>query len=259
MEDPDLIARLYPVFEDPYYADALDSLRLNRSRLEQDPIPCLELRFSNPPKKGSGFSIGTEDENDIILKKIPHVSRHQCDIKFEKSFDNLVWWLVVRDYGSENGTSVTYDGKGGNPRKDSRWIVGHHDILKDKKIVIEFNTHLKFEIVVAHYEVMSPEHTANVEYLQSRTLATAPGNSLVARPNSARPRSTTPSAQDEVLLDCRKLGHGTFSVVRLCWDVNSGAYFAVKEPKTGEFDFQMWKKESAILRRISHVSFEWLH
>jgi hypothetical protein len=73
--------------------------------------PGLELTFNHGPKASKGFVIGTDPNScDIVLPKLPHISRFHCAVTFDTQRR-----LILRDLSS-NGTIVTYDDKGGESR-----------------------------------------------------------------------------------------------------------------------------------------------
>ena len=136
MGDTDLIARLYP-FDDhlgyaayaiehsPRYVPPRISRQIDleakwnrRARGSTEPpetyddverLPCLELRFSFPPKNSRGFTSGTSEPCDFLIP-IDGISRYHFVLTYKKLADGY-YRLIVRDPGSTHGTKVTTTGK----------------------------------------------------------------------------------------------------------------------------------------------------
>lgn len=164
----DLIACLYPFREvGPRYAHRAISSPHNRARvlfIKDDSelagvLPfgvSLQLAFSNGPKFGSGFVLGTDPNScDIVLPPLPTVSRRHCYLTFDAERR-----LILRDC-STNGTIVEFDGRGGERRRHFTWILSGHEVPDaTKRIVIEIDAYLKFEVVI-------PKPSSRIEYSEN--------------------------------------------------------------------------------------------
>lgn len=89
--------------------------------------------------------LGTDANScDIVLPLTKGVSRCHWYLTFDEERR-----VVVRDCSS-NGTTVTFDGKGGEKRRHFTWILGGHRVPGDAKtIFIRLHAVLKFQIVLA--------------------------------------------------------------------------------------------------------------
>ncbi|CAI4212281.1 unnamed protein product [Parascedosporium putredinis] len=110
------------------------------------PAPALQLRFSHKPKSHLGFLLGTDASAcDIVLPKLPGISRRHCYITFDTESR-----LVLRDT-SKNGTAVWYDHHSNGDRRGASWVLssggsyGFPDSVR--RIVIDIQT-VRFQIVV---------------------------------------------------------------------------------------------------------------
>ena len=180
MTDTDIIASIYP-FED-YAGNGEAVVRdiENQHRListqpivaEDDSSPPnyhgagLALRFSQPPRVGNGFVFGYGLDCDIILPHLPGIGVHHFAITFDEQYR-----IVVKDLDSTGGTEVTFNGHGSGRLREFSWVVGG-DILSQlyTEIVINVNDILKFQIVVADHDIMSPLYIYNVDRLQAVSL-----------------------------------------------------------------------------------------
>ncbi|EQL35564.1 serine/threonine protein kinase [Blastomyces dermatitidis ATCC 26199] len=135
-----------------------------------------------------------------------------------------------------NGTTVFYDGKGGEKRRNFTWILGDPTANQFKQIVFR------------------NELTASTELffgglgLQSRT-PTAPVSGAQTPP------------QDPILIKRGFLGAGGFGTVTHRWDVSTGLECACKKPH-GPLDplvQEYWKKEIKIMGQIKHENIVKFH
>lgn len=88
-------------------------------------LPCIELRFSDPPRTSAGLVFGTDPTtSDVILPGLKGISRRHFALTYKIKFDDGRDRLIVRDLGSTYGTIVKYDGKGDRLRSKFDWIIG---------------------------------------------------------------------------------------------------------------------------------------
>jgi hypothetical protein len=204
MEDTDVIAYLYPYYDEKepstyaiqtiemddscprlvkpkHVLPPLPTQRSRRSRAPTEPLeeeqhkpldrlPCLKFRFSHGPRTSHGFVFGKDEvTSDVVLPDLPAISNCHYTLTFEKNFQDVdkdvdEYRLVLRDLGSFNKIIVQYDGKGGEPRRNFRWILSGHDAVKRVgKIVIAIPPTLKFQLVVASHVTTSPMYIDKVK------------------------------------------------------------------------------------------------
>ncbi|KAL2064731.1 hypothetical protein VTL71DRAFT_3869 [Oculimacula yallundae] len=266
MEDPNLIACLFP--EDPYTMNAIlngpsRELRILRqaeivlpkysrgsrestasaSATEEEDKHAglkshlrLQLDFDPGPKANLGFTIGT-DANlcDIVLEKQSRVSRKHCYLTFDSQRR-----LILVDYSS-HGTTIKYNGKGGEERTHFTWILSDLP-QKIEKITIEIGK-IKLRIVPSMHEA----HPLLYEQKVDRFLREVTVDDDLA--GHFQP------GQTPILITASKLGEGSFGVVRRMWNASTGFEFAAKcfrEKMTAE----MRSKEVSIMRQVSDLKNE---
>ena len=290
MADTDLIARLYPVYENYLGRNTLkknqdrfrrglpfpdDSPRQKQrdpalgqhdreltqppqDRNPDDYLDCLELRFSNGPKTNRGFVFGRDEKCDIVLPAVlMSVSNFHCALTFENDFDDSdEYRVVLRDLGSTSGTVVEYRDQGGEPRRRFRWILSGHRGPHDATITIQLDSILVFRIVVN-----IPRSSHAVVDSINNFLRQRPPESLFAGLDLYVPPRTeaatgahTPNS-GPILLNIKELGRGAFGVATHCWDVSTGREFARKQPLKPlcEEGRRAWREEAKLLSKLSHV------
>ncbi|KJZ70942.1 hypothetical protein HIM_09646 [Hirsutella minnesotensis 3608] len=288
MADADLIACLYPA-DDSGVGYSFDTVSMNKSRsapplltlpslktsyhqsrgdrestepTEETQIPsyfyqpCLQWRFSHGPQTDIGLVFGWDPNSDIVLPHMTGISFHHGALTFDA--ENRP---IFKDLGSSTGTTVSYDTEGGDQiRRDFTWILGGHKIPQEKKlIIINLNQHLRFKIVVSRHETASQTYIENVgRFRQGR----ADPEKLLGRLDfTSRPQTEpasgarTPGTGPVTLK--RLVGEGSFGIVTHCWDVSSGAEYALKEPsakaiRERRVDVDAWRREAGIMKKISH-------
>lgn len=197
MEDPNLIACLYPADSDILARSAI-RIRENSARYIAPPEdtqpeygsrestvsqednedknprsqPGLQLTFNTGPKAGQGFIIRTDKNRcDIVLPKLSKISRYYYCLTFDKERR-----LILRDL-SRNGTIITYNGQGGEKRRtiityndkgrEKRyyftWILSGDKAQKFKKIVIQI-AEIKFRIIVSKYKTYLDLYNDNINW-----------------------------------------------------------------------------------------------
>lgn len=124
----------------------------------------LQLSFSHGPKGPLGFMLGRDARRcDIVLPPLPDISRQHCYITFD-----YLRRLIVKDISS-NGTTVTYNGMGGEPRRDYTWIIGGDEIADGaSEIVLHINHRLRFLIVVSWHREESELYPDKVSHFLKR-------------------------------------------------------------------------------------------
>ncbi|EFY84484.1 CAMK family protein kinase [Metarhizium acridum CQMa 102] len=238
-----------------------------------DYSPGLRLGFDDERKFSHGIVIGTSPQCDIVLPKrdsLRGIAPYQCTITFDEQGR-----LILKDVqnpedqrrrmkgraASTPGTAVTYDGKGGEKRCTFTWILGGHEFIADNQpIVIELHKHLKFQIVVARYDIHSPMYKENVARFLSGPAQSVDDLSLsqlglwnmsstAEQSGVQTPSEPLPPSKDVILLEYGELGRGAFAVVIRVWNVSTGVEYASKEPlKKGHWE--VLKGEINLLKTI---------
>lgn len=288
MEDPNLVACLYPYGEDED-GPATRTIQhpQNRSRYfkvqQQRPSPSwdrssrestvsvlentedvpshryregLLIRFSDELNGDLGVVLGNLGRRSYIF--LPNFNNSISRRHAYLTFDPQERWLILRDC-STVGTIVKYDGQGGEKRRNFQWILGGHEVPDDtKEIIIEFHPYLKFQIVVYKHEKYRDQYFNNID----RFLATVAANAVLpigrlgleSGNSTVVPSGIQSPSQDSILLEQETLGEGSFAIVKLVWDVSTGIWYAAKEPRRKYFNRKRWEAEIGIMRQIRHVS-----
>lgn len=181
----------------------------------QECRPCLELRFSKPPKTRRGLVAGRCPQADLVLPKLKGVS--WCH--FALTFDDLDC-LIVRDLGSTVGTRVIYDGEDGERGHGVDWSARGPDFVKGKAPVIRVLGNLQFELVVPDHELTSQTYLDNVAKFCQETAAAddlCSDLKLQSRTHTELPtpgEACTPSAHIlGPILWKKEIGWGAFAMV----------------------------------------------
>jgi serine/threonine-protein kinase Chk2 len=288
IRDADLIAQVYPYEDDNLFLYARSAIenssrcmppRLPQQQQEEalqgrssrestlppedrnhpDTLPYLEVRFSHAPRTSSGLVFGT-DQNicDVVLPRIERISKRHFALTYKNNFADGCSRLIVRDLGSRHGTIVTYDRKGGKPRSEFDWILdGFDPPNKTKTFIVRLHDNLKFRIVVARHDIISPAYANNVE--RFRQGAANPqdllhGLGLQSGPETERNSRAQTPVRHPILLQLGRIGYGGFGVVSRHWNVSTGEEYACKQPVDRKYDREAWEKEINIMGGISHVS-----
>ncbi|EED22346.1 hypothetical protein TSTA_095950 [Talaromyces stipitatus ATCC 10500] len=119
----------------------------------------LQSTFNPGPRAGPGYILGTDKNScDIVLLKLARISRRHCFFTFDEKRR-----LILQDC-SQNGTIVTYNGKGGEKRRDFKWILSGDRVPEDtENILLEFHNHLKFRIIVPKHETCPDLYAGHVD------------------------------------------------------------------------------------------------
>jgi hypothetical protein len=294
MEDPDLIACLFPVKnrdDGPKGRHTWEAIYMSENRSRYIPpripphIPLQGGTKSAYRSRESTVSLEDAEDQDANYASYPGLqltfnlgpkagwglvfgTDPNCDIVLPQlslisrrhcalTFD-AHRRLILRDF-STNGTIVTYDDKGRETRRCFTWILGGHDVPRDtRKIAIEIQG-IKFQIIVSTHDTHLDLYNANVD----RFLQKASANDelplgvlgIQSTSSTAAPSGAHTPSQGPIRLRQEKLGKGAFAVVRRFWDVSTGFEYAYKEPRDkSKFDRKAWEKEADIMGQISHVS-----
>lgn len=135
--------------------------------------PALRLRFDDLRKNRIGFVIGTSSSADIVLPKLQtlnSLASRQCALTFDEQRR-----LVVKDLcrnGRSSGTAVTYGGQDHQAQSQSTWIISGNRFSTDNQpIVLSLHDNLKFQIVVAQYDIDAAAYQENVSQFHQRVSA----------------------------------------------------------------------------------------
>lgn len=189
------------------------------------------LRFSRRPKTDRGFVFGRNSENcDCVLPAFHGISNTHFVITFDESHR-----LVLDDF-STTGTMVTYNGQGGERRRNFRWIIGEDEFVLDKRILVTISS-ITFEVVVPHYD------RPVLAYEQNRLAWTDRRFDWITAPALTHP-----------LLIRSYLGDGGFGWVYRVWNASSGSSYAEKTAKSQSGAREALQKEINVMRSISHAS-----
>ncbi|KAL8403179.1 hypothetical protein RB594_008443 [Gaeumannomyces avenae] len=290
MADTDLIARVYPYAEkrrtevpeatleafktSPGCFDPLGQLseRWSASRRERestepldtqngpvlDTLPYVELRLSDTPRFRSGFLFGWGQNNDVVLPQIRGVGRHHFTLTFDGEKRP-----IVKDWGSLNGTQVTYGSQGHGARSGFQWIVGGHKIpFKKQPIVVTALARalVRLQIVVVPHNVASLAYIDKVDQLLQSTAAATEdllsGLNIANRSDTQRPTGA-PKLETGPIHIRKRLGEGSFASVAHYWDVSTGEEYALKKPsaeavRARRVRINAWRNEAHIMNLIRH-------
>ncbi|KAH6632482.1 kinase-like domain-containing protein [Chaetomium tenue] len=222
-----------------------------------DALPYVELRLSDTPQFRSGFVFGCGPDSDVVLPNNRGVGYHHFSLTFDDKKR-----LIVKDWGSLNGTQVTYGKQGHGVRRRFQWILGGHRILFLMQPVIaspQASPPVQLQIIVFLHDIASPAYIERVDRLFQNTPATEDLLSsldIASRPVTERP--TGAHTPDTGPIHLRKrLGKGSFAVVVHYWNVSTGEEYALKEPsgeahRRGRVRINAWRNEAHIMNLISH-------
>ncbi|KAH7325037.1 kinase-like domain-containing protein [Stachybotrys elegans] len=224
MPDNDLIARIFP---HDSFGKASRIIELGENQafaiLESSSSNShLALRFSQGPKTEHGFVFGKCGNSDITLGgEAPEADDYHLALTFDGHNR-----LVIKDFGTQNGTQVTYSGKGDKFRSDFTWIIGGHDFLNgNKTIVVSLGPKLEFRIEVNPQDATSAQYLDNVKQFHQGSKTTE-ARLLNRNIQKRRPIS------------------------------NNGAITPLDDPSNlknhSEYYVKYWRKEASILQRLSH-------
>ncbi|TAQ83032.1 hypothetical protein B7494_g8644, partial [Chlorociboria aeruginascens] len=199
--------------------------------------PELQLTF-NPSPAGQGWVFGTHESCDIVLPKLPLISRFHCSITFD-----IQGQVILRDFSS-HGTILTYSGQGGEIRKTIfpedgeplyfTWILsGPMSQEKHENIVINIQS-IKFHIILPKHDVKSLLYRKNVDHFLDRANASVIGAPGIQTTSTAAQKSvaqtTCSQRQPRIYIKEEEIGSGAFSRVYRVWDASTGYSYAGKYP-----------------------------
>ncbi|KAL8346171.1 hypothetical protein RB598_000192 [Gaeumannomyces tritici] len=292
MADTDLIARVYPyavgsrenvpgktleAFKTSWGCfDPLDQLPERQSRESTEPLetqngpvldtlPYVELKLSDTHRSRSGFLFGWGQNNDVVLPKIRGVGRHHFTLTFDGEKRP-----IVKDWGSLNGTQVTYGSQGHGARSGFQWIVGGHEIPFVKRPIVVAalaRPLVRLQIVVVPHDVASLAYIDKVDrFLQSTAAATEDllsGLNIANRTDTKRPTGA-PKLETGPIHIRKQLGKGSFASVTRYWDVSTGEEYALKKPsaeavRARRVRIDAWRNEAHIMNLIEHPHVVKLH
>lgn len=289
MEDNDLIARIYPVWDETEYAvkavkassffvpcqrsEERKRAQYGRhDRQSTDPPDdsdaasrrdrsCIEVRFSCIPRSRRGFIFGRSSRCEVVVP-FESISSYHFSLTFDEANR-----LIVRDLGSVAGTEVTYDGQGHGKRSNFRWIVGGDPNTTEETSIIVAVHELEFRIIAAHYDINSTEYIEKVHRFRQGTANVEEairGLDLPRRPDTRLPTGTHTPGVGELYLQ-KQLGKGSFGVVTHFWNVSNGSEYALKEPTAKVLRLKQrdtiawrdvlrdWKREAQTMDGLAHV------
>ncbi|KAH9213961.1 kinase-like domain-containing protein [Leptodontidium sp. 2 PMI_412] len=279
MEDPNVIANLFPADDRRGYALETICMSENKSRYippqrekksdirsrestaslddkegtapDNTSCPGLQLAFDSRPKAGPGLVLGTDPDCDIVLPQLRNISRRHCYITFDSQRR-----LILRDF-SRYGTIVSYNDKGRETRRRFTWILSappvsqrngsNESIEPNEPVVIEIQ-YIRFRIVVSRHDQDPDLYIANVDQFLLGALGFQSGSSTATASGVASPLPIDP-----IRIGQETLGTGAFAIVKRHWDVSTGVEYAYKEPlNKRRFDRRSWEREAEIMGQISH-------
>ncbi|KAK7947742.1 calmodulin-binding protein kinase [Apiospora aurea] len=286
MEDPDLIARIYPGdssnYDNNWLSPAEQIIRSahHRERCissgrstplpEPTPLPrdtrapteerdayeppFLEFRFSKGPGPQGCFVAGRDPSQCHFLIPSSVVSSRHFALTFKKIGGH--YCLVVQDLNSTHGTRVIYDSEGAEPRRGFDWIVGGLGIATGaREIIIQLRGCPRFRIVPAQHDVTSPDYVTNVERFLEKPAVTddlVQNIHLGGRDTELNTGAQTP-VHEAILIPYAQLGMGGFGAVTHYWNVSTGEETACKRPRDpNNYDDLDWRNEIAMMKKFSH-------
>jgi hypothetical protein len=293
MEDPNLIACLYPAKPEHNSKYTWDTIRMRENSARYTPplggiepgpehgsrestasveddedddptsYPGLQLTFNF--KAGPGLVLGTDRNGcDIVLPKLADnkISRRHCYLTFDAKRR-----LILRDL-SAHGTTVTYDGQGDEKRRtivtyDDKgrekchhftWILSDNHLKDVQKIVIIIQE-IEFQIIVSKHETYPGLYIDNVDrfLLQANADDELPFGALGIQSASSTAHQSGALTPQTPIY----IDQGR---------LGSGAYSIVNRVWNVSTGFlyarkevfnmkeSAWKKEASIMRKVSQLS-----
>ncbi|KAL8367187.1 hypothetical protein RB599_010271 [Gaeumannomyces hyphopodioides] len=222
-----------------------------------DTLPYVELRLSDTLQFRSGFIFGWGPNSDVVLPDNRGVGYHHFSLTFDDKKRP-----IVKDWGSLNGTQVTYGKQGHGVRRRFQWIVGGHDIpFRMQPIIVSprASPPVQLQIIVFPHDIASPAYIERVDRFFQNAPATEDLLSsldIASRPVTERPTGTHTPDTGPIHLR-KRLGKGSFAVVIHYWNVSTGEEYALKKPseeahRRGQVRINAWRNEAHIMNLISH-------
>ena len=232
---------------------------------EPTAYPGLRLTFNLGPRAGQGFVIGTDGNYcDIVLPNFDKISRRHCCLTFDAKRR-----LILRDI-SRNGTTVMYDGQGGEKRRtivtmndegrEKRhhfsWILSGENLDEINQIIIKIGD-IEFQIIISKHETYPDLYSDNVDRFlyEAKVGNELPFGALGFQSTTSTAQQSgahTPTPHTPIYINQWRLGKGHFSIVNRVWNVSTGFVYASKEffnMKESE-----WRKEADIMSQALQLS-----
>ena len=221
--------------------------------------PCLEFRFSKPPKTRKGLVGGRCPKSDIVMPQLRSISWYHFALTFDH--ENR---LVVRDLGSKLGTRVLY----GSLSEEGERGIGVDfsaegpDILGGRPPILKFESDVQFLLVVPRHDITSSRYLANVARFREGSAETADLFADMALQSRVPTELPTPSSEGIVadaqvpgqIMWTQELARGSFAVVYYAWDAQTREEYALKKPlPEAPFSLKQWRQEAEILKGLRHV------
>lgn len=207
-------------------------------------LPYLRIRFSDIASSRHGITFGSDPGCHVVIDDNDVNKRHFC-LGINKSRQ-----MMLYDWGSSNGTYVTYKEQRRYLRNYFKWIIGGHPVVKDwNPVIVEPGAMWRFTIVVSDYTAEAIFPTQFNEELEDafKTLCSEPDKRTRLHTGLDEPTS------DSIQLT-RPLGKGSFGSVVHSFDVSTGQVLALKTPVIGTMvNYPAWVKEARIMEAIRHV------
>ncbi|KAH8714559.1 kinase-like domain-containing protein [Ilyonectria robusta] len=230
-----------------YPTGCLSELAIKKSTLQQlttdGGLPYLRIRFSDIASSRHGITFGSDPGCHVVINDNDVNKRHFC-LGINKSRQ-----VMLYDWGSSNGTYVTYKEQRRYLRNYFKWIIGGHPVVKDwNPVIVEPGAMWRFTIVVSDYTAEAIFPTQFNEELEDafKTLCSEPDKRTRLHTGLDEPTS------DSIQLT-RPLGKGSFGSVVHSFDVSTGQVLALKTPVIGTMvNYPAWVKEARIMEAIRH-------
>lgn len=178
------------------------------------------------------------------------LSRRHCSITISEKNR-----IIVRDWGSRNGTEVVYHGKPYCARMNCDWILNDIENHDNPELSLQLGPNLSFIIKMNTFRPTSDERARINEWRSGNDWALDRVEDLTFQsgPSTAlHSQFRTPVPKDRIL--GKYLGHGSFGTAIHQFNTRTGEQFVKKIPKklTG-ICLQDWRREAQVLKQISHV------
>lgn len=240
-QDMDIFVCVYPTGNPS--KSAITNSKLQHLTTDRG-LPYLRIRFSDIASSRHGITFGSDQGCHVVLDKGDIGERHFC-LGINKSRQ-----VMIYDWGSDNGTYVTYKKQRRYLRNYFKWIIGGHPAVEHLNPVVVEPPGAMFTIEVPRYTAEAMFSTQVNEELEDdfKTVCSEPDK-----------RTRLHTCLDEPTSDpielTRLLGKGSFGSVIYSFDVSTGQELASKSPNIGKrVDYSAWVKEARIMEGIEHVS-----
>ncbi|KAK3899034.1 kinase-like domain-containing protein [Staphylotrichum tortipilum] len=223
---------------------------------QENYLPYIDIKFSDAPQHQGGLIFGSAATSDIVLPREAGVSARHLTLTFKDPSKNGRYCLTLRDLGSCQGTTVTYDGQARARRKRFDWIVAGPSFCAEVKTVhIMFHKALWFRLIVNHHAASSPGYREKVE----RFCRGAAGYGelmgsldLQSEPTTHPITGVHTPPDDAIVIEQHWNIGNTSQVGPRFWNVSTGEECAALHPSTTAYDKAQWKNLVDTWKRISH-------